>query len=167
VTGVRYVKLVPDGIPENHFVTDDDGGEAVVLMEAGGLVDDTAVTLVLYADFLDPEVVTGLIGIAPTSARRKGQRAGPRSPPGRTGVWLHRVCARSPVGPEELCRELLLPSRVSTRRLGPSRERSSRERAPARAGGSRARRSYSDAHQTGEQENHVASPAAAGYFMDG
>ena len=83
-----------------------------IVGEAGGLVDQTRVTLALYADDLDPDEVSRLLGAQPTTAHRRGARRSERSPPYKQGAWLLTVEAQAPTGPDDLVSLLLqrLPS---------------------------------------------------------
>jgi hypothetical protein len=77
-----------------------------VIGEAGGLVDQCRLTLGIHGEDLDPAEISGLLGCAPTSARRRGDA--PRSGrPWAKGGWLLSVEAKSPMGPEELVHLLL------------------------------------------------------------
>jgi len=63
--------------------------EHQVLAEVGGPVDEVNVTLALYSEALDPEEITRTLGVAPTSAHRRGERTPkPWSEPARTGAWF-------------------------------------------------------------------------------
>jgi hypothetical protein len=74
-----------------------------ILLEAGGLVDETTLTLALYGEDLDPESVSQRLRCHPTAAHRKGDGASARRPSGfRTGAWLLTVKGRAPTGPDEL-----------------------------------------------------------------
>ncbi len=53
----------------------------------GGAVDEVRVTLALYSEDLDPDEVSRTLGVQPTSAHRRGERKGPRSPAYRKGAW--------------------------------------------------------------------------------
>ncbi len=81
-----------------------------VLMEVGGPVDETCVTLAVYGDALDPEEVSRRLGSAPTWAFRKGET---RRQNGREGRPMkHRarfltVEGVAPVGVDELTTQLL------------------------------------------------------------
>jgi len=77
-----------------------------VIGEAGGRVDQSRLTLGIYGEDLDPDEISRLLGCAPTSAHRRGdrRRSGLAAP---TGGWLLSVEAKSPTGPEELVRLLL------------------------------------------------------------
>jgi hypothetical protein len=68
----------------------------------GGLVEETRVCLAVYGEDLDPASVTALLGCLPTSAHRRGDRRGPRSPPQKRGGWFLAVRAKAPEGPEEV-----------------------------------------------------------------
>lgn len=78
-----------------------------VIAEVGGLVDETGVCLGVYGPDLDPDQVTSRIGCAPTSAHRRGDRQGPRSPPYKEGAWLLEARGRAPTSAEQLIRQLL------------------------------------------------------------
>jgi hypothetical protein len=77
-----------------------------VIGEAGGLVDGCRLTLGIHGEDLVPEEISRLLGLAPTSAHRRGdsRRSGSPWP---QGAWLLSVEARSPTGPEELVHLLL------------------------------------------------------------
>jgi hypothetical protein len=53
-------------------------------------------------------VVNARLGCPPSTSHRKGDRAGRPSPPSRTGAWLLRVEVKSPEGPDEALRRLLM-----------------------------------------------------------
>jgi hypothetical protein len=78
-----------------------------VIGTAGGPIDETRVTLAVYGDDLDPDAVTALFGCSPTSAHRRGDRKGPRSPPYRRGAWLLEWRGTASAEPESLTRTLL------------------------------------------------------------
>jgi hypothetical protein len=59
-----------------------------VLAEVGGPIDEMNVTLALYSEDLQPEEVSRALGVEPTSAHRRGENAGSRSPPYLSGAWL-------------------------------------------------------------------------------
>jgi hypothetical protein len=77
-----------------------------IIGEAGGLVDESRLTLGVHGEDLDPDEISRLLGCAPTSAHRRGdlRRSGQRWP---NGAWLLSVAAKSPTGPEELVHRLL------------------------------------------------------------
>jgi len=77
-----------------------------VIGEAGGLVDESRLTLGVHGDDLDPDEVSRLMGCAPTSAHRRGEPRLSGSPWPR-GAWLLSVEGKSPTGPEELVHLLL------------------------------------------------------------
>jgi hypothetical protein len=79
----------------------------VPIGEAGGVVDESKVTLALYAEALDPDAVSRLLGAQPTYAHRRGERRSERSAPHRQGAWLLAVEGTAPTGPDELIRLLL------------------------------------------------------------
>jgi hypothetical protein len=82
-----------------------------IVGEAGGLVDESRLTLGIHGEELDPDEISRLLQCAPTRAHRRGdaRRSGPPWP---QGAWLLSVEAKSPTGPEELVHLLLarLPS---------------------------------------------------------
>jgi len=77
------------------------------VMEVGGQVDETSVTLAIYGEELDPTAITKVLGCEPTSSHTKGTVRGPRGRPARAGAWLLEVRGISPKSPEELTRELI------------------------------------------------------------
>ncbi len=77
------------------------------LIDVGGLVEETSVCLAVYGEDLDPAAVTALLGSSPTSAHRRGDRRGPRSPPAKGGGWFLEVRGKAPEGPDELALALL------------------------------------------------------------
>src|SRR5438046_9667433 len=83
-----------------------------VVGEAGGLIDETHVTLAVLGDDLDPDEISTLLRCKPTSAHRRGDPT-PRS--GRSyakGAWLVSMRGKAPIEPEQLLTALLamLPS---------------------------------------------------------
>lgn len=77
-----------------------------IIGEAGGLVDESRLSLGVHGDDLDPDEISRLLGCAPTSSHRRGdaRRSGP---PWAKGGWLLSVEAKSPAGPDELVHLLL------------------------------------------------------------
>jgi uncharacterized protein DUF4279 len=59
-----------------------------VLAEVGGPIDDVNVTLALYSEGLEPQEISRALGVEPTSAHRRGERRGSRSPPYSSGAWF-------------------------------------------------------------------------------
>jgi hypothetical protein len=82
-----------------------------IIGEAGGLVDESRLTLGIHGENLDPDEISRMLGCAPSSAHRRGD---PRrlGPPWPKGAWLLSVEGKSPIGPEELVHLLL--SRLPT-----------------------------------------------------
>jgi hypothetical protein len=78
-----------------------------IVGEAGDLVDESRLTLGVYGDDLDPDEISRILGVTPTSAHRRGEprRSGPPWP---ADAWLLSVEGKSPTGPEELVRLLLV-----------------------------------------------------------
>jgi uncharacterized protein DUF4279 len=66
------------------------------LLTFGGPIDDAAVSLKAYGDDLDPDEITGLLGVAPTYSHRLGDSMRPGSPPFQTGCWTHKVESAGP-----------------------------------------------------------------------
>jgi len=87
-------------------------GEPV--LEGGGLVEKTKVSLALFGGDLDPPEITRMIGREPTHAHRRGEaRPGPQyKVPYSSGAWLFSVEVERPEGPDEATERLLdlLPS---------------------------------------------------------
>lgn len=77
-----------------------------IIGEAGGLVDESRLTLGIHGDDLNPEEVSRLLGCTPSSSHRRGDPR-PSGPPWPKGAWLLTVEAKSPNGPEELVHLLL------------------------------------------------------------
>lgn len=78
-----------------------------IIGEVGGLVDESRVTLVVYCADSNPAEVSDLLAVAPSRSHRQGDRAGPRSPPFKTGAWFLEQHGQAPVGPDKLLRRLL------------------------------------------------------------
>jgi hypothetical protein len=60
------------------------------------------VTLAIYGEALDPEEITRTLGVAPTSAHRRGERRRPRSRPASSGAWLLQERSRREAEPAEV-----------------------------------------------------------------
>jgi hypothetical protein len=90
-----------------HRGTPAERTDASMAMKVGGLVDESGVCLAVYGEDLDPPDVTAIIGREPTSAHRKDDRHGPRSPPYKGGAWLFELRGEAPQGPAELTATLL------------------------------------------------------------
>jgi hypothetical protein len=73
----------------------------------GGPIDEVRVTLALYSEDLEPDEVTRALGVQPTSAHRRGERRGPRSPPYRQGAWFLTEQSREREGAEPAIERLL------------------------------------------------------------
>jgi len=88
-----------------------------MIATVGGPVDETRVTLALYAEDLDPDQVSSRLGCAPTKSHKRGdvrpqseraRSAGAMpSPPARQGAWFLTVEGVAPQGPDELITLLL------------------------------------------------------------
>ncbi len=81
--------------------------EPRVLCTVGGPVDEVGVCVAVYGEDLDPAEVSAILGCTPTSAHRRGDRRGPKSPLYKRGAWLLEVRGTTPEGPEELVAKLL------------------------------------------------------------
>lgn len=77
------------------------------LVEVGGAIDESAVTLAIYGEHLNPNEVTQLLGVEPTKSFRSGHKPGPRSPAIGHGAWFFEVRGKAPAGPDAQL-ELLL-----------------------------------------------------------
>lgn len=82
-------------------------GKSYVIAEVGGVVDESRVSLAIYGDDLDPDVVSEVLRCAPSHSHRNGDRRSQTSPPFRTGAWILTIEGRAPRGPNELIDELL------------------------------------------------------------
>ena len=77
------------------------------LAEVGGIVDESSATLAVYGETLEPEEITSILGVAPTSSFRRGHKRGPRSPAMPHGAWFIEVRGTAPDGPESQLLNLL------------------------------------------------------------
>ena len=59
----------------------------------GGPIDDASVSLGIYGDDLDPEEITRILGLSPTSSHRRGDRMRPDGAPFQTGAWGYQVAS--------------------------------------------------------------------------
>jgi len=79
-----------------------------VIAEVGGPPDECGVTLGIHGDDLDPEEITRLLGVLPTSSHRRGERPKPESRvPFPRGAWFLQERGRAPLSPDELTQMLL------------------------------------------------------------
>jgi Domain of unknown function (DUF4279) len=87
-----------------------------VLADVGGPIDEVNVTLALYSDELEPQEISRALGVEPTSAHRRGERRGPRSPPAPSGAWLLTTPGRDAERVEDVIDRLLkqLPEDLMT-----------------------------------------------------
>jgi hypothetical protein len=85
----------------------DKGGQPTAIVKVGGPVDEVNVTLALYSKDLEPGEISRALGVQPTSAHRRGDRKGPRSPGYRTGAWLLTESGRAPEQTEAVIARLL------------------------------------------------------------
>ena len=77
-----------------------------IVGEAGGLVDESRLTLGIHGEDLDPDEISRLLGCAPSASHRRGDPR-PSGPSWPRGAWLLSVEGKSPMGPEELVHLLL------------------------------------------------------------
>lgn len=78
------------------------------LLETGGLVERTVVTLAIYGDELDPKKITQLLGLKPTHSHRRGEsKPGSEQMISAPGSWRFTLKGARPDGPEELTEKLL------------------------------------------------------------
>jgi uncharacterized protein DUF4279 len=78
-----------------------------VLAEAGGPIDEVNVALALYSEELEPEEISRALGVQPTSAHRRGESRGSRSPPYSLGAWLLKEHGRDAEPAEAVIDRLL------------------------------------------------------------
>jgi hypothetical protein len=74
---------------------------------AGGIVDETRVTLALYGEALDPAEITRTLGCSPTHSFTKGFIRSERSTPMPHGAWFLTLEGKTPLGPDQLIASLL------------------------------------------------------------
>jgi hypothetical protein len=77
-----------------------------VIGEAGGIVDESRLSLWIVGEELDPDEISRLLGCAPSDSHRRGdpRRSGTPWP---KGAWMLSVRGKSPMGPEQLVHLLL------------------------------------------------------------
>jgi hypothetical protein len=82
----------------------------------GGPLDEVGVCLAICGEELDPDAITAILGCAPTSSHRRGDRRGARSPGFETGAWLFQIRGAAPVSADDLVTDLLnqLPHDAAT-----------------------------------------------------
>jgi hypothetical protein len=83
------------------------GGQSDAVVEVGGIVDETRLTLGLYGQDLDPDDISTTLRCSPTSSHRRGDPRRVGRPPWPQGAWLLRLEGNAPVGPNELVQQLL------------------------------------------------------------
>lgn len=71
------------------------------------LVDICDMTLAVRGFYLEPDDVTTLLGVAPTTLHRRGDRRGLGLPDHSEGAWVLRMTGTTPVGPDDLLDALL------------------------------------------------------------
>ena len=77
------------------------------MFEAGGPMDEAAISLAVYGETLKPNEVSSLLGVEATSSFEAGHKRGPRSPPIPHGAWFYQVRGSHPLTPEDLTTMLL------------------------------------------------------------
>jgi hypothetical protein len=82
--------------------------QSKVLLEVGGLVDQSSVTLCVYGESLRPSEVTALLRVEPTDSFERGYKKKPSSRPMPHGAWFFEARGSAPQGPDELARTVLL-----------------------------------------------------------
>ncbi|MEO1317075.1 MAG: DUF4279 domain-containing protein [Pseudomonadota bacterium] len=90
-------------------------------------VDYTRVSFRLFAEDLDPEAVSGLLGVEPTRSWRRGERRKVSRLPYKSGAWFLDIERREPGDLDAQLSELFrrLPSDLETwNRLGARVDRS-------------------------------------------
>jgi len=83
-----------------------DLNDSTAATAAGGLVDETGVSLCIYGEDLAPEEISGALGLEPTHAHRRGE-ARSREGTWDAGAWIFSVRGEAPVSPEKLTLKLL------------------------------------------------------------
>lgn len=77
------------------------------LIEVGGPVDEFRVSVAIYGPDLDPDAITSELNVPPTSAHRRGERAGPKSPTYESGAWIRTSECIPPAPPDDAVIALL------------------------------------------------------------
>src|SRR5262245_60488723 len=77
-----------------------------IIGEAGGLVDESRLTLGIHGEDLDPDEISRMLGCAQTTCHRRGDER-QTGPPWPKGAWLLSVEANSPTGPDDLVNLLM------------------------------------------------------------
>ncbi len=76
-------------------------------MSVGGQVGEAHPTLCVYADDLEPEDITRLLGCSASRSHRKGDLLGPPGIAARTGAWLLEWAGKTSGDLEAQIREIL------------------------------------------------------------
>jgi hypothetical protein len=85
-------------------------------IRVGGPIDETRVSLCVYAYDLDSSEVTTLLGLTPSSSHKRGDRISPRHETTyKEGAWILEYRAAQRHGPEDAIADLIamLPSDVA------------------------------------------------------
>ena len=70
-------------------------------------IERSEASLLIYGEELEPEAITKLLGVQPSSTHCKGDQLHHSGPPLERGVWIHDVEGFAPTEPETLMIELL------------------------------------------------------------
>lgn len=70
-------------------------------------MDEVGITFAIYGEELEPDEISHLLEVTPTSSHRRGDRRGPRSAPYRQGAWFLSVRCEAPVEPDAALTRLL------------------------------------------------------------
>lgn len=76
------------------------------LVEVGGVVDESRVTLGIHGADLDPDEVSAILRCRPSQAHRRGDPRPPSAPPWSSGAWLLTVEGKAPTEPEDILASL-------------------------------------------------------------
>jgi hypothetical protein len=68
--------------------------------------DELGIAICLYGHDLEPSEVSELLNSDPTSAHRRGERKGLKSPPFEQGAWIREVRRFEPFDPDAMLEEL-------------------------------------------------------------
>jgi len=85
-----------------------DPSSPAIVATVGGPVDEVRVSLAVYSDDLDPDLLTRLLGCAPSTFHRRGDRRHERSIPYSTGAWILTEESISPETVNQALRRLLM-----------------------------------------------------------
>lgn len=80
----------------------------------GGVVDSSSASLCFYAEDLDPDEITKILGVNATRSIKRGDRRNSVAKPYKKGAWIYRVEGNAPSGPNEHLINLLNSFSVKT-----------------------------------------------------